>query len=158
MVTDARAATLRMPRRRPVQSYVAPGLGLALVGVVIAWLVENAILDWSTFVQLFLTGLTRGSLYGLVALGYTLVYGILELINFAHGDVFMIGGMLTATMVVDVFALGDNPSIGILVAAIFASLAVAAVACGVLNASIERIAYRPLRSAPRLVPLITAIG
>src|SRR5207249_9401529 len=160
MVTDARAATLRMPRRRPVQSYVAPGLGLALVGVVIAWLVENAILDWSTFVQLFLTGLTRGSLYGLVALGYTLVYGILELINFAHGDVFMIGGMISATIALQGFGISaqESPAIGILIGAMLVSLVGAMIGCGLLNVVIERVAYKPLRGAPRLAPLITAIG
>ena len=106
-----------------------------------------------------MTGTTRGALYGLVALGYTLVYGILELINFAHGDVFMIGGMIAATFALDVFNLGPNPALGMLVVAI---LAVARRMHGRLRDP-ERVAsnafaYRPLRSAPRLVPLITAIG
>jgi branched-chain amino acid transport system permease protein len=158
MVTDARAEILRLPRRRPASAYVVPAIGLSLVGVVLAWLVVNLIKDWSTFVQLFLTGFTRGSLYALVALGYTLVYGILELINFAHGDVFMIGGMIAATFALDVFALGANPSMGLLVPAIIVALLVASGGCALLNAAIERIAYRPLRGSPRLVPLITAIG
>ena len=123
-----------------------------------AWLAVNLVKDWSTFVQLTFTGLTRGSLYALVALGYTLVYGILELINFAHGDVFMIGGMITATFAVSVFNLGSNPSLGNLVPAVIVMLVVAMAGCALLNAGIERVAYRPLRSAPRLVPLITAIG
>ena len=102
----------------------------------------NAFQDWTTFVQLSLIGLTRGSLYALVALGYTLVYGILELINFAHGDVFMIGGMIAATFALDVFDLGVNPAFGPLMLAILVALVVAMVGCGLLNASIERVAYR----------------
>jgi len=139
-------------------SLIVPGVGLSLVGIVVAWLIVNLFKDWSTFLQLFFGGLTRGSLYALVALGYTLVYGILELINFAHGDVFMMGGMISATFALQVFSLGSNPALGTLVLAILVSLAVAMLACGVLNATIERVAYRPLRRAPRLVPLITAIG
>ena len=146
-------------RRRPqLPSVLANVAGLTLVGILVAWLAVNAYQDWTTFVQLSLTGLTRGSLYALVALGYTLVYGILELINFAHADVFMIGGMITASFALDVFHLGVNPSLGLLALAILVTLIVAMVGCGLLNAGIERIAYRPLRRAPRLVPLITAIG
>jgi branched-chain amino acid transport system permease protein len=146
-------------RRRPqLPSALVNMVGLGLVGIVVAWLAVNAYKDWSTFVQLSLTGLTRGALYALVALGYTLVYGILELINFAHGDVFMIGGMIAASFALGAFNLGPNPSLGILIVAILVSLVVAMVGCGLLNAGIERVAYRPLRRAPRLVPLITAIG
>ena len=82
-------------------------------------------------------GITNGSLYALVALGYTLVYGILELINFAHGDVFMLGGMFAATVILDMFALGEDPSLGSLVAAILIALAVAMLACGLINATVE---------------------
>ena len=71
------------------------------------------------------TGLTRGSLYALVALGYALVYGILELINFAHGDVFMIGGMIGATFAIQIFSLGDSPSLGSLIPAILCALVAA---------------------------------
>ena len=145
-------------RRPRVPVRTANVVGLILVLLVIAWLAVNAYQDWTTFVQLSLTGLTRGSLYALVALGYTLVYGILELINFAHADVFMIGGMIAATFALGVFDLGVNPGFGLLVLAIVVALVVAMVGCGLLNASIERVAYRPLRRAPRLVPLITAIG
>ena len=114
--------------------------------------------DPNTFFRVLLIGVSQGALYALVALGYTLVYGILELINFAHGDVFMLGGMISATIVVQVFALGENPAVGILIAALLVSLVAAMVGCALLNATIERIAYKPLRSAPRLAPLITAIG
>jgi branched-chain amino acid transport system permease protein len=133
-------------------------VGLGLVAVVVAWLLVNFAKDPTTFLQLTFDGLTRGSLYALVALGYTLVYGILELINFAHGDVFMIGGMITATVAINIFALPASPSLSTLIPAILVALAAAMIGCGLLNATIERIAYKPLRGAPRLVPLITAIG
>ena len=148
----------RWKRRPRVPAGPANMVGLTLVGILVAWLAVNAYQDWTTFVQLALTGLTRGALYALVALGYTLVYGILELINFAHADVFMIGGMIAASFALGVFDLGVNPSLWLLVGAILVALAVAMIGCGLLNALIERVAYRPLRRAPRLVPLITAIG
>jgi branched-chain amino acid transport system permease protein len=159
MSTQAHAETVRRRRRaRPVSEVVTTAIGLSLVGVLVAWLLVNLFEDWSTFVQLTFSGLTRGSIYALVALGYTLVYGILELINFAHGDVFMIGGMVTATVVIQIFNLGSNPSMSELLPVILISLAAAMIVCGLLNTTIERVAYKPLRGAPRLVPLITAIG
>jgi branched-chain amino acid transport system permease protein len=159
MSTQAHAETVQRRRRsRPVSEVVTSAIGLSLVGILVVWLVVNLFEDWSTFVQLTFSGLTRGSIYALVALGYTLVYGILELINFAHGDVFMIGGMVTATVVIQIFDLGSNPSLSELIPVILISLAAAMIICGLLNATIERVAYKPLRGAPRLVPLITAIG
>jgi branched-chain amino acid transport system permease protein len=155
MVTQAHPAPLA--RRRPIAKLLAPAVGLFLVGIVVFWLAYNCYLAPGPFYDAFLIGLTNGALYGLVALGYTLVYGILELINFAHGDVFMLGGMMTASMI-GAFGLGDHAPIGILTVSILASLAVAMVGCGLLNTTIERLAYRPLRRAPRLAPLITAIG
>jgi branched-chain amino acid transport system permease protein len=135
-----------------------PVLATALVVLLVVWLLVNFAKGPAYFTTISFIGLTNGALYALVALGYTLVYGILELINFAHGDVFMLGGMFSATMIVSVFGLTAHSSTGSLVVAIVVSLAVAMAACGLLNASIERIAYRPLRGAPRLAPLITAIG
>jgi branched-chain amino acid transport system permease protein len=135
-----------------------PLLGLGLVVLFIVWLGINLAKDPSVFLKAFLIGVTNGSVYALVALGYTLVYGILELINFAHGDVFMLGGMISATFMTQVFHIGTAPSAASLWPALFASLGISIVACGVLNASIERVAYRRLRSAPRLAPLITAIA
>ena len=110
--------------------------------------------------QSLLNGLVQGALYAIIALGYTLVYGILELINFAHGDVFMIGGMISASIALEGFGMSTDvsPAFGTLVAAILVSLVVASLACGLLNVTIERLAYKPLRNAPRLAPLITAIG
>ncbi|MGH2970615.1 MAG: branched-chain amino acid ABC transporter permease [Gaiellaceae bacterium] len=133
-------------------------LAFSLVALLLAWLVVNFFKGPAYFVTIAFIGLTNGAVYALVALGYTLVYGILELINFAHGDVFMLGGMFSATMIVSVFGLTAHASVGTLVAAIVGSLLVAMAACGILNATIERVAYRPLRGAPRLAPLITAIG
>jgi branched-chain amino acid transport system permease protein len=107
------------------------------------------------FLQQLINGLVLGSVYALVALGYTLVYGILELINFAHGETTMMGAMIAlATMGTLSGVAPDLPGIVIVVT----SLLVAIAACMLLGYSIERIAYRPLRHAPRLAPLITAIG
>jgi len=135
-----------------------PVLATALVALFVAWLAINFEKGPAYFFTISFIGLTNGAVYALVALGYTLVYGILELINFAHGDVFMLGGMFSATMILSVFHLSAHGSTGSLVGAIIGSLAVAMIACGLLNATIERVAYRPLRGAPRLAPLITAIG
>ncbi len=102
-------------------------------------------------------GITAGAIYALVALGYTMVYGIIELINFAHGDVFMWGTVITFVLVT---ALRLDHTLGgwQLVGTLALLIVVASVFCGVLNVAIERLAYRPLRRAPRLAPLIAAIG
>jgi len=144
--------------RRSYLTYAMPALASILVALLLVWLIVNFTKGPAYFVTIAFIGLTNGALYALVALGYTLVYGILELINFAHGDVFMLGGLFSATMLLSVFNLHAHASTASLVAAIVGSLAVAMAACGILNATIERIAYRPLRRAPRLAPLITAIG
>ncbi len=105
------------------------------------------------FTQQIINGLVLGSIYALVALGYTMVYGILELINFAHGEVTMAGAMV-ALAVMGALLGTDLP--GILI--VLTGLAVAIPACMLLGFTIERVAYRPLRRAPRLAALITAIG
>src|SRR4051794_30115151 len=102
-------------------------------------------------------GLSNGSIWALVALGYTLVYGIIELINFAHGDVFMIGSFVSVGLY-GTFRLTESTGAAGLVIGLFATLLIAALACASLNALIERVAYRPLRNAPKLAPLITAVG
>jgi Branched-chain amino acid ABC-type transport system, permease components len=135
-----------------------PSLATFLVGMLVLWLAVNFVKSPSYFFTISFIGLTNGAVYALVALGYTLVYGILELINFAHGDVFMLGGLFSGTMIISAFHLSANPSAGILVAAILASLAVAMAACGIINVAVEIVAYRRLRGASRLAPLITAIG
>jgi branched-chain amino acid transport system permease protein len=155
MVTEARPQPVSHLRNRV--SLTAVG-GLTLVALLVVWLVINLVKTPSDFVEVFLIGLTTGCIYALVALGYTLVYGILELINFAHGDVFMLGGMVSATVAASWFGLASGDT-GVMVwLAVFGTLIVAMAFCGVLNASIEAVAYRPLRGAPRLAPLITAIG
>ncbi len=105
------------------------------------------------FVQHCLNGLALGSIYALIALGYTMVYGILKLINFAHGDVYMIGAFM-GYYVTRKFGFDQNPTIGSALVVLFASMAI----CAALGFLIERIAYRPLRKAPRINALITAIG
>lgn len=113
--------------------------------------------SWTLFFQFLIIGLATGSLVALIALGYTLVYGIIELINFAHGEVFMMGAFFAATLVVVTGVNSDSAAPLIVLVLIFALLASMAFS-GLLNAGIDRIAYRKLRSAPRLAPLIAAIG
>ena len=105
------------------------------------------------FLQQLVNGLVLGSIYALVALGYTMVYGILGLINFAHGDIVMIGALTALTVAQALTAMGLPAPVVLLFAALAAVLV-----CVALGVSIERVAYRPLRRAPRLAPLITAIG
>ncbi|KAF3996674.1 branched-chain amino acid ABC transporter permease [Glaciimonas immobilis] len=108
-----------------------------------------------TFVQQIINGLVLGSMYALIALGYTMVYGVLNLINFAHGDILMIGAMVGLSILKLVQAYApDLPGIVKLMIAIAGAIPV----CVIVNLVIERVAYRPLRNAPRLAPLITAIG
>lgn len=109
------------------------------------------------FLQAVEIGITTGAIYALVALGYTMVYGIIELINFAHGDVFMWGTVITLILMQ---ALGLSGALSgfSLIGVLLVLIAGAMIFCGVLNVVIERLAYRPLRRAPRLAPLIAAIG
>jgi branched-chain amino acid transport system permease protein len=103
------------------------------------------------------SGLSNGAIWALIAMGYTLVYGIIELINFAHGDVFMIGSLTSAGLWGTLgLGLATGP-IG-LIGGLIVTLIVAMFVCGSLNVLIERVAYRPLRGAPKLAPLITAVG
>jgi branched-chain amino acid transport system permease protein len=107
------------------------------------------------FIQQVMNGLVLGSIYALIALGYTMVYGILGIINFAHGEVLMVGALTALSTIGGLKALMPGmPDWVTLVVATLVGMAV----CGALSYSIERIAYRPLRNAPRLAPLITAIG
>src|SRR5690242_7830006 len=156
MITAARPRSMLLVRLQ--SRVVGQAIGFGLIAALLVWLAINLEKTPALFLKAFLIGVTNGSVYALVALGYTLVYGILELINFAHGDVFMLGGMMSFTFMVDVFHIGTHESASTLWPALFASLAVSIIFCGVLNVSIEMVAYRPLRSAPRLAPLITAIA
>jgi branched-chain amino acid transport system permease protein len=105
------------------------------------------------FLQQIINGLVLGSIYALVALGYTMVYGILGLINFAHGDIVMVGALVALTVASILAGAGVPPP-----AIVAVAIAAAIVVCVSLGVTIERLAYRPLRRAPRLAPLITAIG
>jgi branched-chain amino acid transport system permease protein len=105
------------------------------------------------FLQQIINGLVLGCMYALVALGYTMVYGIINLINFAHGEVLMVGALVSWTVVTALAGTGMPGWLMMLI-----SLVCAIVVCAALNFAIEKIAYRPLRNAPRLAPLITAMG
>jgi branched-chain amino acid transport system permease protein len=107
--------------------------------------------------QQLINGLTIGSVYALIALGYTMVYGVLQLINFAHGDLFMLGAMVGVFMLA-AMAVTEPLSLGIAVPLLVAVFLVAMTLIAALGVSIERVAYRPLRSASRLAPLISALG
>jgi branched-chain amino acid transport system permease protein len=128
------------------------------VGLIGVWLVGNFVQGPAEFIDVFLIGLTNGTVYGLIALGYTLVYGILQLINFAHGDVFALGGLLASTMILDVFTLEPSDAAIITVLGIAATLLVAVAFGSALDVLVELVGYRRLRNAPRLAPLITAVG
>ena len=110
-------------------------------------------MDFQYFIELFFGGLTRGSIYALIALGYTLVYGIIELINFAHGEIYMLGAF-TALLVAGVLGIVGFPAGGILIVAALAAVVWSAA----YGYTLEKVAYKPLRGAPRLSPLISAIG
>jgi branched-chain amino acid transport system permease protein len=154
VATEARRQPITIPQRLPVM----PIVGLALVGALVLWLGINLAKTPADFLEITLIGVTLGSVYALIALGYTLVYGILELINFAHGDVFMLGAMMATTWTVSIFSLKDNEAASKWIPVVLLTLLICMAFCGILNASIEFVAYRPLRGAPRLAPLITAIG
>ncbi len=110
--------------------------------------------------QLLIVGLATGAIYALIALGYTMVYGIIELINFAHGDIFMIGTFVSLTFLTALGILPRSiyPTGIVLVLVLIATFIVTMLVCALLGVVIERVAYRPLRNAPRLAPLISAIG
>ena len=105
------------------------------------------------FIQQLINGVTLGAVYAVVALGYTMVYGIIQLINFAHGEVVMVGAMVAYSAIEALSPLGLPPLV-LLLAATFCAIP----ACMLIGYAMERVAYRPLRGAPRLAPLITAIG
>jgi branched-chain amino acid transport system permease protein len=112
---------------------------------------------WEVLVQQTINGLTRGAVFALIALGYTMVYGIIELINFAHGDVFMLGLFISLAWFT---LLGVTTTLGRwqLVTLLPLVFVLTMLTTALLNVAIDRVAYRPLRRSPRLAPLITAIG
>jgi branched-chain amino acid transport system permease protein len=113
-------------------------------------------LGWSGFVELFRNGLALGSLYALIALGYTMVYGILKLLNFAHGDVYMVGAFI-GFGILSLFGGAPSPSMALFPLIVLMFLA-GMLGAGVIGVVIERFAYRPLRNAPRIAVLISALG
>jgi len=132
------------------------GLAIALVAWTFYAVYFSPTQGWTFFFQLTVNGIILGSVYALIALGYSMVYGILKLLNFAHGDVYMIGAFIGFGVLT---LLGGplNPAIPV-VLLVLCMLAVAMLGSGVLGVVIERFAYRPLRNAPRIAPLISALG
>src|SRR5919112_292778 len=140
-------------------------IAAALTALLLVLLLIEAVQEPAQFTSQLLIGLTNGAILSLVALGYTLVYGIIELINFAHGDNFMIGSFVGLTVLsgtifgFDLFSpITGGSGTFLRILGVLIALFVAMVACGLLNVGIERVAYKPLRNAPRLAVLITAIG
>ena len=154
MAAQALTASLDRLRR---SGFVAL-LSYALLALVAVWLVGNFVQGPSEFTNVALIGLTNGTIYGMVALGYTLVYGILQLINFAHGDVFALSGLVASTIIISVLGLEGDASVLAIVGGMLATLIVIMVMFAAINVTIELVAYRRLRRAPRLAALITAVG
>src|SRR5467141_3696454 len=134
-------------------------VGVAIVVVALVATSQRVYQGGATyFFQTMGFGLALGAIFALVALGYTMVYGIIELINFAHGDVFTLGAFFSLALM-PAFGLVEGKVSGLgLVLPLLGLFVVTMLFCGVVNVIIERVAYRPLRHAPRLAPLITAIG
>ncbi len=159
------ATVARIPRRRAPLAWVG-WLSMAALAFFVLWtLGKNLIANPSLFVQNVIDGLKLGFVYALIALGYTMVYGIVRLINFAHGDVFMVGAF-TSYYAVTRFGLhqwptaliaGFPPGLSIVIGSATVIL-LSMVVCLMLAVTIERVAYKPLRDAPRIAALITAIG
>lgn len=152
--TATEVAEMRVVLTR--RQIIGRGLGYLLLALAILWLVLNLRESSEQTLNSLLFGVGNGALYGLIALGYTLVYGIIELINFAHGDLFMLCSVFSGFMMV--YWLGaDTPgagSWGLMLLTLVAAMAFGALA----NMLIERVAYRRLRRAPKLAALITAVG
>jgi branched-chain amino acid transport system permease protein len=150
------AATAALHRVRT--SSLIDLIGLLLLAAIVVWMVVKFAEDPTRFLNVAIIGVTNGAVYGLVALGYTLVYGILQLINFAHGDVFALSGLVASTIIVSVLGLEADASAIVVTGGLIVTLLITMPLFAVINGSIERVAYKPLRSAPRLAPLITAVG
>jgi branched-chain amino acid transport system permease protein len=130
----------------------------AVIAFLVFQVVGVLVFGAQAFFQTEIIGISNGLIFALVALGYTLVYGIIELINFAHGDVFMLGSMLAFLLIGPIFAVTAETPVLLKIGIILLVLGVVMLATAALNTSIERVAYKPLRNAPKLAPLISAIG
>jgi branched-chain amino acid transport system permease protein len=128
------------------------------VALLVVWLAINLVKSPQDFFNVMLIGFTTGAVYALVALGYTLVYGILQLINFAHGDVFALSGLIASSFIASLFKLDTTSSALTIVGGLAVTFVAAALIGAAVNSSIEFVAYRRLRNAPRLAVLITAVG
>ena len=146
---DSRAVLLRRER-------AGRWLGRAMLGLLVVWLLWNLLLDPVRFADLTLAGLRTGSLFALIALGYTLVYGIIGLINFAHGDLFMLSSVVASLLLVGHLG-ADGPGLHSWLVSVPVLVVVMALAAGV-NAAADRLAFRRLRDSPRLTALIVAVG
>jgi branched-chain amino acid transport system permease protein len=139
--------------RRPSWSAVGAAALIALVGF---WLAENFVRSPIVFLSLVLAGITTGCIYALLAMGYTLIYAVLDTINFAHGDVFIFGAMISASIARDAGLEGASGPVqaGVLVLMLGGAAALSAAISG----TVELVVFRPLRNAPRLAPLVASIG
>lgn len=155
MTVDAGKERLPTRRHRPD---VLSIIGIAFVVAIVAWLAYNLVKDPTQFFNIALIGLTTGSVYALVALGYTLVYGILQLINFAHGDVFALSGLVSSSIMIGLFDLNGSEAALVIAAGLIGTILLTMAFGASLNASIEFLAYRRLRGQPRLTMLISAVG
>jgi branched-chain amino acid transport system permease protein len=149
-ITESQAAQPRNPLGKLIADNI---LWVLLLAAVLIYFVQD---PKQTFDDVK-TGLSNGTIWALIALGYTLVYGIIELINFAHGEVFMIGSFVSVSIWQTLGITPDNAIIPI-IGSILIGLILSMLASSTLNVMIERVAYKPLRNAPKLAPLITAIG
>src|SRR3954465_10128945 len=152
-------ATPAVPGQRLREFISKYGLVLLLVALPVAFAIDDLSPegDLSRLGNNLVDGLSNGAIWALVAIGYTLVYGIVELINFAHGEVFMMGSFISAGLFATLGLTSSTAAPG-LILGLLATLILAMLGSGSLNVMIERVAYRPLRSAPKLAPLITAVG
>jgi branched-chain amino acid transport system permease protein len=144
-------------RKRPRPSALSI-IGLCLVGLAVAILLYNFVLDPAEFINITLIGVTTGAVFAIIALGYTLVYGILQLINFAHGDLFALSGLVASTIMIRFLGLSGDEAGIVAAGAILLTIVMAAAFAGTVNFFIELLAYRRVRSQSRLTMLISAVG
>jgi branched-chain amino acid transport system permease protein len=154
-VEAGREQRLRARRKRPD---VLSIIGLLFVAGIVLLLLVNLIDDPEQFANVAIIGLTTGSVYALVALGYTLVYGILQLINFAHGDVFALCGLVASSIMISLLNLDGTEAVGVIAVGLAATLVLTMLFGAALNVTIEFLGYRRLRDQPRLTMLISAVG
>jgi branched-chain amino acid transport system permease protein len=156
MAVDAgREQRLRARRKRPD---VLSIIGILFVAGIVLLLVINLVDDPEQFANVAVIGLTTGSIYALVALGYTLVYGILQLINFAHGDVFALCGLVASSIMIGLLNLDGSEAVGFIAVGLGATIVLTMLFGATINVVIELLGYRRLRPQPRLTMLISAVG